>query len=183
MLKRWTTSWILGWLGAFWLLALPVHAASSEDATITVTPAADVSVQLSTTYYNFGPLDVNTSSNSATALTLTNNGEITVTVDKQITVESNPTGWTAGTTAGLDTYVLYAATSTARLSLGEFTAATMFGAQANVTWLTGPSGATPSLPPTGAGQSVDLWFRLDMPTAVSNSTPRAMTIRFTGTAQ
>jgi len=166
------------------LMAAPhLQAADIEDATITVTPMATVSLDLSATTYAFGAIDVNTSTNSATALTLTNNGQVSVTVDKHIETQSDPGGWTAGASAAADTYVLYVATSTSRPSLSDFSGATLFGAQNNVTPLTGSSGTQPVLPPSGDGQSVDLWFRLDMPTTVSTLTSRTVTIRFTATAQ
>jgi hypothetical protein len=164
-------------------LGAPLWADATQDATLTVTPAATVSIDLSVPGYAFGAIDVNTSTNSATAVTLTNNGEVTVAVDKRILDQSNPSGWTAGATAGLDTYALYCATSTTRLSLSEFGSATKFGLQGNVSALTGPTGTQPLLPPQGAGQSVDLWFRLDMPTAVSSLAGRTITVRFTAAAQ
>jgi hypothetical protein len=159
------------------------HAAASQDATITVTPVAEVSLSLSTPTYAFGAVDVNTSTTSATAVTLTNNGEVTVTVDKRIQDQSNPAGWTAGATPGIDTYALYVGTAAARMNLTDFTSATLFGAQGDVTNLTGSAGQSPILPPQGVGQSVDLWFRLDMPTKVSSLQSRTITVRFTGTAQ
>jgi len=173
---------VSGFLLGAWLPFSHALAASSQDATITVTPAALVSLDLPTTTYAFGVIPVNTSTNSATSLTLTNSGEVSVAVSKQITVESNPAGWTANTSVGLDNYVLYCATSTTRLNVGSFGAATMFGAVSNSTPLTGPTGSAPTLPPVGAGQSVDLWFRLDMPNKVTSLTGRTITVRFTATS-
>jgi len=159
------------------------HAAAVTDATITVTPVADVTLTLNTTYYDFGAVDVNSSTSSLSALRLTNSGQVYITVSKQIVTQSNPVGWTAGTSAGLDTYVLYCATSTAQPSLASFGASTQFGAQANVTALTGPAGTSPVMPTQGTGSFEDLWFRLDMPTNVSSSVSRSITVRFTGTSQ
>jgi hypothetical protein len=181
-------SWIFGgWRALLLALALTAPArllaAGTEDLTITVTPVAEVSLDLSATTYAFGPIDVNTSTHTATPLTLTNHGGVTVTVDKQIQAQSDPSGWVAATTPGADQYVLYVATAAARPALGDFSAATQFGAQGVVSPLTGTTGVQPTLPPTGAGQSVDLWFRLDMPSTVSTLTPRTITVRFTATAQ
>ena len=172
-------------LAGLWSVA-PVrtaYAAASDDLTITVTPIADVSLILNTSTYAFGPLAVNASSASATALTLTNSGQVSVTVDKRIVAESDPIGWTASTSVGRDAYVLYCATSTTRLSLGSFTAATRFGAQNAISDLTGPGGAKPVLPTSGLGSSVDLRFRLDTPSEVSSSAARTITVRFTGLAE
>jgi hypothetical protein len=156
---------------------------TTQDATITVTPVADVTLTLNTTTYAFGSVSVNSSTSSITALRLTNSGQVNVTVDKRIATQSNPVGWTAGTTPGLDTYVIYCATSTAQLSLSSFGAATQFGIQGNVTPLTGPGGTSPIMPTQGTGSFEDLWFRLDMPTTVSSIVSRSITVRFTGTAQ
>lgn len=157
-----------------------VQAASTVDGSITVTPVATVSLALAPTTYSYGPVDVNTSSVSASALTLTNNGNVTVTVTKQIQTESSPVGWTASTSAGADTYVLYTSTSIARPATGDFIAATRFGAQANSTNLTGLTGTQPTIAPSSA---VALWFKLDMPQTVTSQTGRTITVRFTATAQ
>jgi hypothetical protein len=144
---------------------------------------ANVSLTLNTTFYDFGTVAINSSTSSLTALRLTNNGQVNVTVDKRIATQSNPVGWTAGASTGLDTYVLYCATSTVQLPLSRFGSPTQFGAQGNVTALSGPGGASPALPTQGAGSFEDLWFRLDMPTALSSLAARSITVRFTGTAQ
>src|SRR3989338_1500050 len=69
-------------------------ANTPADGTITVTPLADVSLDLSPTYYVFpNAVDVNTSTDTLSLLTLSNNGEVAATVAKQITDQS--TGWTA----------------------------------------------------------------------------------------
>jgi hypothetical protein len=165
--------------GASWATNTPA------DATITVTPIANVSLSLNTTFYDFGAFAVNTSTNSGTKLTLSNNGQVDVTVDKRITNQSNPVGWTAGTSAGLDTYALYVATSTTRPLLTDYSTGNhQFGILSNVTALKGLGGSTPVITnPAGALPSVDLWFKLDMPTTVSSQVARAITVRFTGTAQ
>jgi len=157
-----------------------VWAISTADATITITPVANVSLAISPTTYAFGTLDVNTSSVTASALTLTNNGEVDVTVSKQVTNESNPAGWTSGTAAAADTYALYTATSTFQPGISDFqTGAHQYGALNNVTPLEGLGGSTPTV---AVSNSVALWFRLDVPTIVSSQQAREITVRFTGTA-
>lgn len=177
-LRRFLILLLLGWGGTSF-----VHAVDTDDVTITVTPVADVSLSLDVTTYAFGAIDVNTSTASATALRLTNSGQVSIAVDKRIATESSPAGWTAAATAGRDTYALYCATSTVALSLGSYGGASLFGAQGDITSLTGPYGAQPILTPQGGSSFVDLWFRLDMPTNVSSLTSRTITVRFTGTAQ
>ena len=161
-------------------------AGATADATITVTPVANVLLQIAPTTYAYGSLNVGVSSITATALTLSNTGQVNVTVTKQITNQSNPSGWTAGVTQDTDTYRLYCATSTARPSAGDFVAngAPLFGALNNSSNLTGSVGTQPSITiPGGALPSVNLWFRLDMPTVVTSQAAREITVRFTGTAQ
>jgi hypothetical protein len=155
-------------------------AVDYTDGTITVTPVASVSLNLSPSSYAFGNLDVNTSSNSATALNLSNTGNVSVTAAKVI--QSNPADWTAVISTGaVDQYTLYCATAAARVPLAGFGAGTKFGAAANSSALTASDGVTsPVIPVAG---SVDLWFRLDMPVSVSLQAPETITVRFTATAQ
>ena len=157
------------------------------DATITVTPLANVSLAISPTTYAYGPLSVNTSSITASALTLSNNGDVDVKVSKQISNQSNPNGagsWVADTTQGTDHYVLSVATSTARPVSAEFTAATQLGAVSTPSNLTGSAATQPVITVAGGAlPSVDLWFKLDMPTKVSSQIGREITVTFTGTAQ
>ncbi len=176
------------WVGLWTLLVLALlgmrreaQAANPVDGTITVTPVATVSLTLAPTTYAFGPVAVALSTVSVSSLTLTNVGEVAVTVDKRIQSESSPAGWTAGAAAGADTYVLYVATSTFQPSPGAFTAgAHRFGAVSNVTNLNGLGGTQPIV---AVGGAVDLWFKLDMPLTVSSQAARTITVRFTGTAQ
>jgi hypothetical protein len=161
-------------------------ANTPADATITVTPVADVSLAISPTTYAYGALDVNTSSITASSMTLSNNGEVGVVVSKQITDESAPGGagaWVAGTSIGTDQYVLWVTTAAARPGDSEFTVATRFGAEANPSSLTGAAGNQPTITVAGGAlPSVGLWFKLDMPSVITNQTAREVTVRFTGTA-
>ena len=153
------------------------------DATITVTPIVDVSLTISPTTYAFGTIAVNTSSVTATRLSLSNNGTINAAVDKRIQADS--ADWVADTsTTTPNHYVLYVATSTTRPDEAGFTLADHgFGALSNVTGLKGLGGDAPILTAGGALPSVDLWFRLDMPVTVTTAAPQTITVRFTGTGQ
>ncbi len=179
----------LGMLGIGMLGLGTVHAADPIDATITVTPVATVNLALSVTTYAYGNLDVNTSSITASSITLRNVGSVDVTVNKGILTQSNPAGWTAATSAqsgavALDRYALYVATGAARPGSGLFTVADhLFNGQGNYDALKGSGGGTPTLATTGATQEAYLWFRLDMPSTVTNQTAREITMRFDGIAQ
>ena len=156
-------------------------AANPVDGTITVTPVGNVVLTLAPTTYAFGDVDVAISTVALSSITLTNGGTVNVTVDKRIQTESAPAGWTAGTAAAGDTYVLYVSTSLTPPDPTEFTAGDhRFGAEANVTPLDGLGGSTPTI---ATSNSVDLWFKLDMPTSVAAQTARTITVRFTGTPQ
>jgi hypothetical protein len=154
-----------------------------KDGMITVTPVGTVSFTLVEESYAFGNMDVNTSSNSATALRLTNTGNVSVTVDKKIKTDSAPAGWTAVESTGtVDQYTLYCATSEARIGLADFGAGTKFAATHGENNLTGYNGVSDPVIASPSGY-VDLWFRLDMPTTVSNQAARTITVTFTGVAQ
>jgi hypothetical protein len=156
---------LVGVLGSrAWALNTPA------DATITVTPVVDVSLAISPTTYAFGLLDVNTSSVSATALALSNNGDVNVTVDKRI--QTDPANWIADTSSTTaNHYVLFVTTAVARPAQTDFTTgAHRFGAVSNVTNLNGVGGSQPVITTSGGAlPSVNLWFRLDMPTQVTTS--------------
>ena len=157
-------------------------ATNPTDATITVTPTATVSLAVSPTTYAFGPLAVNTSSTSASAITLTNDGQVGETVAKKILTQSTPAGWTAAASASVDQYVLYVATATARP--GSFASATKYGAQGNSTALTDDNGTDiGTMNTSGATSTASLWFKLDMPSSVTATTARTITVEFTGTGQ
>ena len=159
-------------------------AGATADGTVTVTPVATVLLALAPTTYAYGVLAVNVSSISASALTLSNTGQVNVTVTKQITNQSNPVGWTAAVAVSTDAYVLSIATSTARPVTGDFTSSTQLGLVSASTNLTGSTGTQPVITlPGGALPSVALWFKLDMPTVVTSQVGREITVRFTGTAQ
>ncbi len=164
------------------------EAANPEDGTITVTPVATVNLTISPTTYAFGPLTVNTSSVSATAVTLTNAGTVDVTVTKNIQTQSNPVGWTAATIAspnvGRDTYALYVATAAARPSAVSFNEANHLFNGTGSNSLLGLGGGSPVITTSGGAlPNVSLWFKLNMPSQVSSQAAREITIRFTGTPQ
>lgn len=165
-------------LSSGWAANTPV------DASITVTPIVNVSLAISPTTYAYGQLAVNTSSVAATALALSNNGEVDVTVDKRI--QTDPANWIADTANTVTNhYVLYVATAATRPVVGDFSTANhRFGAVSNVSTLKGLGGSTPVVTTSGGAlPSVNLWFRLDTPQTVTTSAAQTITVRFTGTAQ
>ena len=176
------------------LLALAVSLVANKawavntpaDATITVTPVADITLTVDPTTYAFGSLDVAASSVAASSITLTNSGQVDVTVNKAITTESNPGGWSAATIAsaspGANKYALYVATSTTRPATGDFVDADHLFNGTGSNALKGLGGGTPTLTTTGVPKDVALWFKLAMPTSVADQTAREISLQFTGVA-
>jgi hypothetical protein len=185
MNKSWVATAVA--VGVIGLALARAQAANPIDASITVTPIANVDLAITPTTYAYGQLGVGVSSVTASSLTLTNNGFVNASMTKQITNQSNPAGWTAATLAlpaiGLNKYALYVATSPARPNEGNFVDADHLfnGTAANA--LKGLDGTSVTLTPSaGIQHSVDLWFLLKMPSAVSTQDPREITVTFNGTA-
>ena len=180
------TKWRLGVAVGVGLMTLIIGRAEAGtgtiDGTITVTPLATVMLQLSPTYYSYGTLPVGVGQSSITAnfLTLSNTGQVNVTMQKQVTAGG---GWTPSTAVSTDTFVLWVTTANAMPAAAEFTAATQFGALSNNTNLTAAGGTQITLTTDATLPSVKLWFKLDMPTQVTTSSSRLISVRFTGTGQ
>ena len=170
-------------LGLLALAGMKAWALGAADATITVTPVANVSLTIAPTTYAFGTQNIGAQVVTASTLTLTNNGQVNVSVNKQVLTD--PAGWTAATSAGTDQYVLYVATQSAAVTpvANDFPSSSKLGAQGNSTSLLGMGGGTPILQTSGAAASTALWFRLDMPTATSSTAGKTITVEFTGVAQ
>ena len=165
------------------LLGHKVWAANqdTQDATISVTPVSNVSISLTNTSWAIGNLDVNTSTVSATAMTLTNTGAVDVTVEAQILDESANWVGDATSTMTVNHYMLYVATSafTPASDGSQFGSGTILGAVGNNIPLAGLSGSGVGTLTTSA--AVDLYYRLDMPVTVNTTAARTTHVRFTAT--
>ena len=157
------------------------HGATNISSTaivdVMVTPIVTVSLAASPTYYNFQTLALNSSSISATAIVLTNDGNVGVTMQKH---GSDSSPWTIDTTTGSNRFTLYAATASARPSLGALETAgnrlatTLSNLQGN------GGGAQVTMNPT---ENVNLWFEIHMPTATTTAAQRTIPVHFQGTSQ
>src|SRR5262245_59732105 len=67
---------------------------------VMVSPIVTVDLTASPTYYNFGYVSINTSSNSASAVNLQNTGNVGVTMQKHGQVSTVSGDWTMQQTAG-----------------------------------------------------------------------------------
>jgi hypothetical protein len=160
------------------------------DVDVYVTPGGiSVTLTAAATFYNFGTIDVNTSSNSATAINLANGSDVSVNMDKTITAIN-----------GGGTIVLVNAAPTAqnefRLRCVEHTArATSDAAYGNAaadfsttlgTYNNLTSSGTATQVVLGANGEADadddVWFRIDMPSTVDDSTERKFDVTYQGTA-
>lgn len=182
MMKR-IASFLLT-LTALAIFAAPLRAASTTTAVdVMVTPIVTVSLTVDTTFYNFSYIDINSSTNSATPVTLSNVGNVNVSMQKR---GHNSANWTisADTIPALNEFVLWSATGTNRPNLSDYRtdiATPPDLVTSGLTDLTGTlSGNSVSVAP---GDSVKLWFRLQMPTATYTGAQQNIPINFVGTAQ
>ena len=148
----------LKYLGVIALLALAsgagkVWAANPVDGSITVTPVANVSLALPTTFYAFGNVPVNTSTTSMSALALNNIGNVGVTVQKQVFNQSAPVGWTVAASSGTNQYTLYCATAAAAIPMASYSANTKFAAEGVYNDLTDEAGSGNSIAVAGSVNS------------------------------
>ena len=152
---------------------------STAVVDVMVTPVVTVDLTASPTYYNFGYMNLNTSSVSAN-VSLSNTGNIGVTMQKR-GHNSASGNWTIGTSSGTNQFRLYAATATSHPgAITTFSDANdqMTTSLSNLRGIGGASQV--SMTP---GQSVSLWFRIDMPTATTYGTQQSIPVNFVGTAQ
>ena len=178
--------WTLGAVFALASLSADVQAATSDTIDINVSISGTKSVLVSgTTYYDFGALAVNTSSNSASAIVVQNNSTVfietyTITGANAIS-DAAGTDWTlnsAGTQGG-DQYGLGAQFGTARpdnvdgtwtddyLDTAPITCnATILG---NGTEAEGGSNVATSA-------TRNLWFRMKTPTTVTDGGGHTTTV-------
>ena len=148
---------------------------------VLVTPIVTVDLTASPTYYNFGYLNINSSSYSATAINLQNTGNVGVTLQKHGNNAASG-NWTIANSSGLNQFTLYAATASARpAGIASFAAADRMPTSASPDNLQGVGGASQvSMVPA---ENVSLWFRIDMPTATTVGASQSIPVHFIGNAQ
>lgn len=162
-----------------WIWASHAYAAPFANITVTVT-IQSVSVNLSGTTWAIGAIaagqDLQMSETSD--ITVTNNGNVPESFTLRL---SDPPGWTAGGTAGSETYVmkgLLAGTTDAPAG-GDFgpedviTAASQT-ATTGIFGYAGPSGANGA--GVAPGNSVDLWLHFSAPTSTSVTTQQSIVV-------
>jgi hypothetical protein len=149
---------------------LKAEAASTANVSITVT-IQSVSISVTPTGWPIGTVAAGSTTlmSSANKLTITNDGNVSETFTLQI--GSSGSGWTAGSTAGPDTYVL----SGLITGTGDTPTGTNFApedvisispqsASATVFGYTGSSNNGAGVP---SGASRSLWLQFKAPTSSS----------------
>ena len=152
-----------------------------ENVSVLVTPTGDVIISLDQATVDFDVLDVYTSSNSPTAITITNDGEVGCKLSKGITTDAGQWDITASSTTE-DGYDLLIGTATSQPSIAEFEAGN------SVLEITSVGAASSSLTGVGAGstqvtlsptETCKTWFMIRMPKTVSVLGNQAQTITVT----
>ena len=156
------------------------------DATITITPQVTLSLNLPTTTYAFGSsIPLSSAAVSVSSLAIINQSQVNVGLDTKIQLEAT-NGWISDISTGtINHYVLWVATGATQPAYTQFAGMHQYtpytGVQAYQT-LRGIGGGTPSLTTSGAGNEVDLWFRLDTPSSVTTGAGQTITVRFNAVA-
>ena len=155
-------------------------ATDTNDIDLYVTPVVETSLTVSPTYYDFGDVDVGVSTGSASALVLTNDGDIEITIKKEITSDD---GWyITRSSSAEDGFDLWAMVSVDQPNHAAFENTFASFSKTGL-------GAENILPDTGGTQismskdeTNNLWFRLDMPYSVSESREQKIEIQLTATS-
>ena len=158
---------------------------TTEDVSVLIIPIVTEGLTATPTWYNFGAVNVQTSSNSATSLTLTNTGSCGITVEKS--VESDDAWDITAASTTTDGFGLWVATSAvavaARPAMGDYTDLDAGGdyikALTTYSNLTGVSNTDQTtLDPEDA---TGLWFRIDMPKYVTTTDQQSIVVRLQAT--
>ena len=173
----------VGWISG------KAQAASTDTITISLTPNTTFAVTISSPYvggYNFGQVNLNSTTVSTLAITLTNSGSIYEYFGISV---SSPTsgGWSPNSVGP--------STDTFRLSglLNAIGQGQPAPGSANFTALTNTAPSTASgkygqgvtkTSPTAGNNQQQLWLQMEMPFTLNSggTGPQTMTIRVTGQA-
>lgn len=154
------------------------EAAETGDIAVTVT-AEKLDIALSAATWAIGTVKTSTTKQMSEAddITVTNNGNTTIDLSLKLT---NPAGWTAGSAAGANTYVLgglFVAGADAPTAAG-FTADDVITTTAVTASATqfGAAGMTADGDDIAAAGTVDLWLQFKSPTSTTVTTQQSITV-------
>ena len=162
------------------MAGMGMAASTDTHINLYVTPIVITSLTISSTFYNFGLVDAATSTGSVSALTLTNNGNIDISVEKEVTFDDDWDIKLSSTTK--DGFILWAMVSAGQPSHLAFENG--LSSFSNVALdtpnnLTDTTGTQVSM---SKDENKDLWFRLDMPYSLSTGDEQKITVRLIGTS-
>ena len=160
-------------LAAVWGAGRAAALSSTDDGTITVTPVAALLIDVGGNVA-LGNVDVGASTYSTTGQYLKNFSYVGVKVKSKI---GAPSGWTASTSAGFDTYVLKNLAADAVPDPASIAAQTALSGSDLALSGAQTMGATGQ-----SGDTTNIWYGLSMPTSVSNTSARTITITYTAEA-
>jgi hypothetical protein len=168
------TAWF-GLVAGLMFVGGMVSAATTDTLLIRVTPNGTRSVAIAATEYNFNTQDLGTSTMSATAVDVENDGSLPNTYSLQLNLAGGTgTTWSDAAAPGEDAFSIYALFNAAQPALmADFGANdrilsasdTLSTAVAGGVFLGNQSGVNVS--PAAANDNRNLWLRLDMPTTSS----------------
>ena len=160
------------------------HAASTDTITISVTPNATFGVTISSPYasgYNFGTVNLNFTTQSTLAITLTNTG--TIYEYFGISVSNTSGGWAASSVLpSTDTFRLSGALQAAQpaVASANFSAlGTMAPAAAAALY----GQASTKTSPTAGNNTQNLWLKMEMPFTLNTGGSGAQTMVVSVTGQ
>jgi hypothetical protein len=176
---------VAGLLGLAAGNAMAATSTDSANIDLLVTPVVIVDLNVTPTYYNFGNIDLQTSTMSLTALTLSNAGNVGFKIEKA--VWANGADWditkSSTQTNGFDLWAMVNASKPTLLS--EFAAASAgfneagTGSDTYMNALKDSGGVQVNMSPT---QTQNMWFRLDMPKYVTKEAQQTIKVRLKATA-
>ncbi len=157
-------------------------ATDSANINLLITPVVTVDLSVSPTYYDFGSVDVQVSTCSILALTLSNDGTVGVTLDKTVWNDGGDWDITVSSTVQ-DGFDLWAMTQNAQPGQGDYTdnndrfVKTEGNGGYNVLYNRDEA----SQEDLDSEETKNLWFRLDMPKYTTNVNEKTINVRIRAT--
>ena len=171
---------VVGMLG---VMAGMGEAAVTDDVKINlfITPVVITSLTVSPTYYYFGSVNVDSSTGSITALVLTNDGDIDVTIEKEMLADGDD--WDITLSSSVENgFRLWAMVSDNQPDHTAFETGVSSFSKANLSTLNDLTDTTGTLVTMSKDETNNMWFRLDMPYAVSVTDEQKIMIRLMATS-
>ena len=173
-------------VGLVGMMAGGVQGASTDAADINlfITPIVTVILDVSPTYYDFGSVEMETSTKTLNALAMTNDGNVGFTVEKAVWDDG---GWdvTASSTT-TDGFDLWAMVNNTQPTLANFvTAVSSFNESGtgNDTYMNALTDITPAQVEMSPTDTENLWFRIDMPQYVTTEAQQKIQVRLKATSK